>query len=76
MFFSFFSSKCGSQKPAMIIRKPGVQFCVATVVFLSFAVFHSGEIQNIFVLLYLFDYKLLEVVPYLSQVLMKIFNQV
>lgn len=76
MFFPFFSSKCGSQKPAMIIRKPGVQFCVATVVFLSFAVFHSGEIQNIFVLLSLFDYKLLEVVPYLSQVLMKIFNQV
>lgn len=46
----------------MIIRKPGVQFCVAAVVFLSFAVFQSGEIQNIFVLLYLFDYKLLEVV--------------
>lgn len=62
MFFPFFSSKCGSQKPAMIIRKPGVQFCVAAVVFLSFAILRSGEIQNIFVLLYLFDYKLLEVV--------------
>ena len=46
----------------MIIRKPGVQFCVAAVVFLSFAILRSGEIQNIFVFLYLFDYKLLEVV--------------